>query len=153
MKRHNLKQAIWGRIWKHTLGKSLTNATSVNMQPNIQAFWGLIWQSALEKSQTNATSLTLPAQSINQSIFQYTFFGQYPMKFQDFFSLCQVQQPAWLQLEHRKLGPSEMGFSDLCIKKTEIRDFMCDILLWKTLFMVSIECYMYQDCLKRNIFY
>ena len=42
MKRHNLKQAIWGHIWQCTVGKSLKNATSVNMQPSIQAFWGLI---------------------------------------------------------------------------------------------------------------
>ena len=42
MKRHNLKQAIWGHIWKHIVGKSLKNATSVNMQPSIQTFWGLI---------------------------------------------------------------------------------------------------------------
>jgi hypothetical protein len=73
------------------------------------------------------------------------------MKFQDFFSLCQIQQSAWLQLDHRKLGPSEMRLlSDPCIiklKKKKKHAFMCDMLLWKTFFRVSIESYMYQDCL------
>ena len=53
------------------------------------------------------------------------------MKLQDFFSLCQIQQPAWLQLDHRKLGPSEMRLmSDPCIiklKKKKKHAFMCDM--------------------------
>ena len=57
-------------------------------------------------------------QSLQCKIFQYSFLGQYPMKFQDFFFLCQIEQPAWLQLDHRKLGPSEMRLlSEPCIIK------------------------------------
>ena len=44
------------------------------------------------------------------------------MKFQDFFFLCQIEQPAWLQLDHRKLGPSEIRLlSDPCIIKLRKR--------------------------------
>ena len=50
-------------------------------------------------------------QSLQCKIFQYTFLGQYPMKFWDSFSLCKNQQPAWLQLDHKKFRPSEVRFS------------------------------------------
>ena len=78
-------------------------------------------------------------QSIQCKIFKYTFLRQYPMKSWDFFFICKIQQPAWLQLSHRKLGPSEMGFLKPLYLKTEEHSFKCDILLWKTLIRVSIE--------------
>ena len=46
--------------------------------------------------------------SLQCKIFQYTFLRDYPIKFQDFVSLCQIQQLAWLQIDHRKLGLSKM---------------------------------------------
>ena len=56
--------------------------------------------------------------SIQCKIFQYTFLGKYPIKFQDLFSLSQNQQLAWLQIDHKKLGPSIMRhLSDPCIIK------------------------------------
>ena len=45
-------------IWKYTLEKSRTNATSVSLAAMIQVLWGLIWNYTEEKSQTNATSAT-----------------------------------------------------------------------------------------------
>ena len=78
-------------------------------------------------------------QSLQCKIFQYTFLGQYPMKSWDFFFLCKIQQPAWLQLSHRKLGPPGMRLFRLLYPKTEKPSFKCDILLWKTLIRVSIE--------------
>ena len=45
-------------IWKYTLEKSRTNATSVSLAAMIQVLWGLIWNYTVEKSQTNATSAT-----------------------------------------------------------------------------------------------
>ena len=60
--------------------------------------------------------------SLQCKIFQYTFLEQYPMEFQDFFSLCQIQQLTLLQLDHRKLGPSEIRLlSDPCIIKLRKR--------------------------------
>ena len=56
---HPLGQAIWGDIWKHTVEKNHTNATSVTMHPLGQAIWGDIWRCTVEKSQTNATNVTL----------------------------------------------------------------------------------------------
>ena len=76
-------------------------------------------------------------QSLQCKIFQYTFLGQYPMKFQDFFSLCQIRQPAWLQLDHRKLGPSEMRLlPDPCIikQKKEKKTLSCVICCFEKLF-------------------
>ena len=56
--------------------------------------------------------------SLQCKIFQYTFLGKYPIKFQDLFSLSQNQQLAWLQIDHKKLGPSIMRhLSDPCIIK------------------------------------
>ena len=51
---HPLRQAIWGDIWKHTVEKSQTNATSVIMHPIRQMTSGNIWKHTVEKSQTNA---------------------------------------------------------------------------------------------------
>ena len=55
------------------------------------------------------------------------------MKFQDFFFLCQIEQPAWRQLDHRKLGPSKMRLlSEPYIIKLKMKkkfDFMYDMLL------------------------
>ena len=69
----------------------------------------------------------------NCKIFHYTFLSKYPMEFQDFFSLCQIQNPIWLQLNYRKLGPPEVTLlSDPCIiklKKKKKHTFMCDMLL------------------------
>ena len=72
-------------------------------------------------------------------IFQYKYLWQYSMNFWDFFSLDHIQQPAWLQLDHRKLGPSRMWLLRPLYHKTEKHSFKCDILLWKTLIRVSIE--------------
>ena len=47
-------------------------------------------------------------QSLQCESVQYTFLGQYPIKLEDFFSLCKISHPAWLQHDHKKLGPSEM---------------------------------------------
>ena len=71
--------------------------------------------------------------SLQCKMFQYTFLGEYPIKFQDFVSLCQIQQLAWLQIDHRKLGLSKMRLlSDPCItklKKKKKHASMCDMLL------------------------
>ena len=81
-------------------------------------------------------------QSLQCKIFQYTFLWHYPLKFQDFFSLCQIQQQARLQLDHRKLGPSEMGLLWPKYHKTQKCDFMCDILLWKSFlgYLLNVIC-------------
>ena len=77
--------------------------------------------------------------SLQCKIFKYTFLGQYTMKCWDFFSLSKIQQPAWLQLDHRKLGPSEMRLFWPLYHKTEKHSFKCDLLLWKTVIRVFIE--------------
>ena len=90
-------------------------------------------------------------QSLQCKILQYTFLRQYPMQFQDFFSLCQIRQPAWLQLDHRKLGPSEMRLlPDPCIikLKKKKKTLSCVISCFeKNVFRASIVSYSYQDCL------
>ena len=47
-------------------------------------------------------------QSLQCKIVQYTFLGQYVIKLWDFFSQCKIPHPAWLQLDHNKLGLSGM---------------------------------------------
>ena len=83
--------------------------------------------------------------SLQCKIVQYKFLWQYHVKFQDLFSLCQVQQPAWLQLDHRKLGPSKMRFFRPLYHRTEKHAHKCDIMLWKTFIRVSIDFYTYQE--------
>ena len=63
---HPFGQAIWGHIWRHTVEKSQTNATSVIMHPCMQVLWGHIWKSTVEKSRTNATSVIMhpPGQTV-----------------------------------------------------------------------------------------
>ena len=46
-------------IWKHTLEKNQTNATSVIMPLLRQANWGDIWKCTAEKSHTNAISVIM----------------------------------------------------------------------------------------------
>ena len=92
-----------------------------------------------ESTTTYVNSVIEIPLSLQCKIVQYKFLWQYPMKFQDFFSLCQVQQPAWLQLDHKKLGPSEMRFFRTLCHKTEKHARLCDIMLWKTLIRVSID--------------
>ena len=41
---HPLRQTIWGHIWKHTVEKGQTNATSA-------AIWGHIWKHTVVKNQ------------------------------------------------------------------------------------------------------
>ena len=86
-----------------------------------------------EYRSTRVSAFVEILQSLQCKIFQYSFLGQYPMKFQDFFFLCQIEQPAWLQLDHRKLGPSKMRLlSEPCIIKLKMKkkfDFMYDMLL------------------------
>ena len=60
------------------------------------------------------------------------------MKFQDFFFLCQIEQPAWLQLDHRKLGPSKMRLlSEPCIIKLKKKKnlFSCVICCFEKHFL------------------
>ena len=43
-----LRQAIWGDIWKHTVGKSQTNAASVTLPALPQVLWGDIWRGTVQ---------------------------------------------------------------------------------------------------------
>ena len=52
-------QAVWGHIWKRTVVKSQTNATSVTMPLLVQVFWGHICKRTVGKRQTNATNATM----------------------------------------------------------------------------------------------
>ena len=47
---HLIGKALWGHIWKHTVEKSLTNATNVTMHPPRQVIWGHIWKHTGERS-------------------------------------------------------------------------------------------------------
>ena len=58
-------------------------------------------------------------QSLQCKIFQYTFHRQYPMKFQDFFLLCNIYQLVWLQLDYRQLGLWETRLLRPLCHKTE----------------------------------
>ena len=64
-----LMQAIWGDIWKCTMVKSQTNATSVIMHPPMQAFWRDIWIHTVAKSQTSAANVTL--HPLRQAVWRY----------------------------------------------------------------------------------
>ena len=55
---HPFEQAIWIHSWKGTVKKS-PNATSVIMRPLGQTVWGHIWKCTVEKSQTYATNVIL----------------------------------------------------------------------------------------------
>ena len=68
-------------------------------------------------------------QSLQCKIVQYTFLGQYLIKLRDFFSQCKIPHPAWLQLDHNKLGPLGMRLFRPLYYKTEKHSFKCDILL------------------------
>ena len=57
---HPRTQAIWGDIWKPTVEKSPTNATSVTMPLLGQVIWGHIWIHTVEKSRRNATNVIMP---------------------------------------------------------------------------------------------
>ena len=43
-----LRQAIWEDIWKHTEGKSETNAASVTLPALPQVLWGDIWRGTVQ---------------------------------------------------------------------------------------------------------
>ena len=57
---------------------------------------------------TRVTAFREILQSLQCKIVQYTFLGQYVIKLWDFFSQCKIPHPAWLQLDHNKLGLSGM---------------------------------------------
>ena len=46
---HSLGQAIWGDLWKSTMGKSRTTATCVTLHPLGHAIWGHIWKTYWRK--------------------------------------------------------------------------------------------------------
>jgi len=71
-----LGQAIWGHIWKRTVGKIKTNATNVTLHPFRQAIWGDTWECTVEKSQTNATNVTLHL--LGQAIWGHTCYTKIP---------------------------------------------------------------------------
>lgn len=69
-------------------------------------------------------------QSLQCKIFPYTFFRQYPMKFWDCFSLCKIQEPAWLQLDHKKFKLSEVRCSGPYIMKLK-NTLSCEIYFFE----------------------
>ena len=84
-------------------------------------------------------------QSWQCKIFQYTFLRQYPNTFWYFLSLCKIQQSALRQLDYKKLGPSEMRFSDPYVMKLKKHALVWHIHLWKTLTSKFIEFKTYQE--------
>ena len=44
---HPHRQAIWGHMWKYTVEKSQTNATSATTHALIQVLWGDIWKDTM----------------------------------------------------------------------------------------------------------
>ena len=47
--------------------------------------------------------------SLQCKILLYKILWQLPIEVQDFFSLCKIPHPAWLQHDHRNLGLPEMN--------------------------------------------
>ena len=76
--------------------------------------------------------------SLQCKIVQYTFLGQYPIKLKDFFSQSKIPHPAWLQLDHKKLGLPWMRLFRPLYYKTEKTLFQMwyAALLWKTLIII-----------------
>ena len=52
-------------------------------------------------------------------ILKYKILWQLSMEVQDFFSLCKIYHPAWLQAGRRNVEQMEQCLSDLCITKLE----------------------------------
>ena len=60
------------------------------------------------------------------------------MKFWDSFSLCKIQEPAWLQLDHKKFKPSEVRCSGPYIKKLKKHALVSHVLVH---FLKSTKAY------------
>ena len=67
------------------------------------------------------------------------------MEVQDFFSLCKIYHPAWIQVDRKSVGPSEMRLFTPPYLKTKKHSLMREILLCKVTFKVFIGCILYQD--------
>ena len=92
-----LEQAIWGHIWKRTVEKSQTNATSVIMHPLEQEVWGDIWKRTVEKSHTIATSVAMhpPVQTNWGCIWEHTVEKSKCKCNQCDYWLCDLLQTPW----------------------------------------------------------
>ena len=109
---------VWSWIWFHR------NISQHKLQIEVQ--WKCCWIIFYISSITCVNSVIEIPLSLQCKIVQYKFLWQYPMKFQDFLSMCQVHLLAWLQLDHRKLGPSEMRFFRPLYHRTEKHALKCE---------------------------
>ena len=78
-------------------------------------------------------------------ILQYKIIWQLPMEVQDFFYLCKIYHPAWIQVDRRNVEQSELWLFRPLYHKTGKHAFRSEIILWQILFRVFIEPSTNQD--------
>ena len=116
---------VWSWIWFHG------NISQHKLQIEVQ--WKCCWIIFYISSIKCVNSVIENPLSQQCKIFQYKYLWQYSITFWDFFSLRHIQQPAWFQLDHRKLGQSGMRLFRSLYCKTEKHSLKFDILLWKNI--------------------
>ena len=82
--------------------------------------------------------------SLQCKILQYKIIWQLPMEVQDFFYLCKIYHPAWIQVDRRNVQQSELWLYRPLYHKTEKHALRCEIILWQISFRVFIEPSRYQ---------
>ena len=61
------------------------------------------------------------------------------MEVQDFFSLCRIYQPVWIQVDHRNVELSELWLFSPLYHKIGKHAFRAELFLWQIFFRVFIE--------------
>ena len=72
-------------------------------------------------------------------ILQHKILWQFPMEVQDFFSLCKIHQPVWIQVDHRNKESSELWLFRPLYNKIGKHAFRAEFFLWQIFFRVFIE--------------
>ena len=107
----------------------------------------------LDLKPTRVSAFREILQSLQCKIVQYTFLGQNPIKLQDFFSQCKIPHPAWLQLDHKKLGPSWMRLFRPLYYKTEKTLFQMWYAALKNINQGVYWVFNFQDIFDNKYFY
>ena len=92
------------------------------------------------------SSIEIPL-SLKCKILQYKIIWQLPMEVQDFFYLCKIYHPAWIQVDRRNVQQSELWLYRPLYHKTGKHALRCEIILWQISFRVFIEPSTNQDWL------
>ena len=142
-------RAFWGDIWKHTVGKSQTNAANATMHPLRQAIWGDIWKHTVENRWRNLTSVTIHLGQVLWGFTSNTEWRKFKRSLCFFLATLNITLKSHLYIAYKQKGKQMIHVTRVTNKQMakRMRFYLFISFFWfQLLFVVTSVCLFHLSC-------